>query len=147
MAFLIRIGIIWNLFFQIFAGLDSIDQAVILGINKFLPTWIFKLKFSSKQSWLLGKPIVTCSTKWVTFSFETSVPFQGKVFVEDMAFDSRCSAQYISNLAKNATFRFPLRPCAKNSNLDTGANIFVSNVMVNFHPVRKRHHFNLISFF
>ncbi|KAE9551941.1 hypothetical protein FO519_004842 [Halicephalobus sp. NKZ332] len=83
----------------------------------------------------MRKPIVTCSTKWVTFSFEASVPFQGKVFVEDMAFDNRCSAQYISNLAKNATFRFPLRPCAKASNLITGESTFVSNVMVNFHPI------------
>uniref|UniRef100_A0A7E4V5T6 ZP domain-containing protein n=1 Tax=Panagrellus redivivus TaxID=6233 RepID=A0A7E4V5T6_PANRE len=96
------------------AGLDSVDQARIL-----------------------GTPDITCSTKWVTLSFKTSVPFQGRVFVEDMAFDSRCSAQYTSNLAFNATFRFPMRPCTRIDNSGNNGNAFVSwaNIRINFHPI------------
>lgn len=84
----------------------------------------------------LGKPSISCSTKWISFSFEASIPFQGRIFVEDMAYDSRCSAQYTSNLERNATFRFPMRPCTRMKNgRNKNAYLFIANVKINFHPV------------
>uniref|UniRef100_A0AC35GBW2 ZP domain-containing protein n=1 Tax=Panagrolaimus sp. PS1159 TaxID=55785 RepID=A0AC35GBW2_9BILA len=104
----------------------------------FITLKIYETRLTSlDEAKVLGTPIISCSTKWVTLSFETSVPFQGRVFIEDMAYDSRCSAQYTSNLEKNATFRYPMRPCTNNdkSLSNDKISMFVANVKINFHPI------------
>lgn len=85
---------------------DLIEKAQIIG-----NLYPFLLYFVS-----LGYPQITCSPKWITIWFETSVPFQGRIFVEEHPYDTRCSSTYISNLDNNATFRLPIIPCANTPN-------------------------------
>ena len=46
---------------------------------------------------LVGEPVVECEETMVSLTFKTKKPFNGRVYVQGMADDERCSRNFASN--------------------------------------------------
>lgn len=46
---------------------------------------------------LVGDPVVECEETMVSLTFKTKKPFNGRVYVQGMADDERCSRNFASN--------------------------------------------------
>ncbi|KAI1732067.1 cuticlin-1 [Ditylenchus destructor] len=92
---------------------------------------------------IIGTPKVSCDSKWLTVDVKTSVPFQGRIYVDGKAFDKRCAAQFLMNSLPNATVQIPIMDCAnirevqpkKLTEEGTKKYRIWVDIRVDFHPI------------
>ncbi|CAA92199.3 ZP domain-containing protein [Caenorhabditis elegans] len=84
---------------------------------------------------VMGVPQVTCSAKLITVSFNTNIPFQGRISVFDKLFIPACNHDYSTNIQKNATFQMDILKCANPMFLKNGSRLLRAYVEIGFHPL------------
>ncbi|CAP27570.2 Protein CBR-RAM-5 [Caenorhabditis briggsae] len=100
---------------------------------------------------VMGVPQVTCSSKLITVTFNTNIPFQGRISVSAIGsknshffknsqvynklFIPACNHDYSTNIQKNATFHMDIMKCADTSFLKNGSRILKAYVEIGFHPL------------
>ncbi|PIC20932.1 hypothetical protein B9Z55_025954 [Caenorhabditis nigoni] len=84
---------------------------------------------------VMGVPQVTCSSKLITVTFNTNIPFQGRISVYNKLFIPACNHDYSTNIQKNATFHMDILKCADTSFLKNGSRILKAYVEIGFHPL------------
>ncbi|ULT84682.1 hypothetical protein L5515_019219 [Caenorhabditis briggsae] len=84
---------------------------------------------------VMGVPQVTCSSKLITVTFNTNIPFQGRISVYNKLFIPACNHDYSTNIQKNATFHMDIMKCADTSFLKNGSRILKAYVEIGFHPL------------
>ncbi|CAL2051468.1 unnamed protein product [Caenorhabditis brenneri] len=84
---------------------------------------------------VMGVPQVTCSAKLITVSFNTNIPFQGRISVFNKLFIPACNHDYSTNIQKNATFHMDIMKCADAMFLKNGSRILKAYVEIGFHPL------------
>ncbi|CAI5454834.1 unnamed protein product [Caenorhabditis angaria] len=88
-----------------------------------------------KNARVLGSPRLTCSKKSIIFSFESNIPFQGRISVINKLFIPECNEDYSSNIQKNATFHLDISKCADPNFLRNGSRVLRAHVEIGFHPL------------
>lgn len=62
-----------------------------------LPAYVWTSTITNIDNEIVGNPVVDCQETMVSITFKTKKPFNGRVYVQGMADDERCSRNFASN--------------------------------------------------
>ncbi|CAJ0951952.1 unnamed protein product, partial [Mesorhabditis belari] len=84
---------------------------------------------------IIGNPRLKCGENSLLLQIETSVAFQGRIYVVDKPEFPSCSSNFLSNLSPNGTILLNFERCFEETKHKNGSRIFDAFVAVSFHPI------------